>query len=83
LIYDTIPDRAPYSQQRIYYLDYPASWVLYAVRNNSQITEPMLDQRYPNNWKVGWTQSHGSCPDKREESETDAFSGCAVKYATP
>jgi hypothetical protein len=59
LIYDTIPDRAPYSQQRIYYLDYPCELVLYAVRNNiCQITEPMMDQRHPNHWKVGWTQSH-------------------------
>jgi len=40
--------------------------VRYAVRNNiGQITEPMLDQRYPNNWKVGWTQSHGPALAKR------------------
>jgi len=45
LIYDTIPDRAPYREQRIYYLDYPASWVLYTVRNYiGQLTEPMREQ---------------------------------------
>jgi hypothetical protein len=27
------------------------------------------------NWEAGWTQSHESCPDKREESETDAEGG--------
>ena len=37
------PIGAPYSQQRIYYLDYPCELALYAVRNNiGQITEPML-----------------------------------------